>query len=153
MTSIGDGRAVLFGGNVGPGGTRKSNDAWVLETANAGGALRWVKLVTSGVPPSPRAHHCATAVDVPMRKASAGVSAATPSLTALVVYGGRGSGSELGDLGVLDLEGLTWHTPRVCGTPPQPRAWHAAATLVRPQRLASLCVCRPVLTLTVDVAC
>ena len=107
-------RWIVFGGSSESGSL---NDVWVLSLANT---PAWSKLTPLGVPPSARAG-AACAYD--------------PKHDRLLVFGGSGDGTKLGDLWSLSLSGAPrWDSLAVAGTPPSPRASAAAMFDVKRDR-------------------
>ncbi len=98
-------RLIVFGGQGYSGST---NEVWALSLS---GIPRWSMLLTSGTTPSARAFH----------------SAAYDSLLdRMIVFGGN-DGSPRNDVWALSFAGSpTWSQLDPTGTPPSPRAWHAA---------------------------
>jgi hypothetical protein len=103
---VGD-RMVMFGGQVSGGALL--NDIWALSLA---GAPAWTPLAASGVPPSGR------------RGAAAVYDAGGARM---LLFGGLGAGF-LNDVWALSFSGgPAWSSVTALGTPPSPRAFHAAA--------------------------
>uniref|UniRef100_H3CHQ6 Host cell factor 1 n=1 Tax=Tetraodon nigroviridis TaxID=99883 RepID=H3CHQ6_TETNG len=97
---------------------RYLNDLYCLELRPGSSVVGWEIPPTSGQPPPPRESH--TAVVTSTRGAR------------LIIYGGM-SGCRLGDLWVLDIDGvadsLIWSKPALSGTAPLPRSLHSATTI------------------------
>jgi len=120
--------ALLFGGS---GRTCLHSDLWLLKcpsaeeaAAEAAGAgdgssavFMWKVPTTEGTSPVARAFHTA----------SVRASADAEGVEQLLVCGGSNSHGRLSDLHCLSLPSFTWSCPRVNGTPPSGRCWHAAA--------------------------
>ncbi|CEP00414.1 Kelch motif [Plasmodiophora brassicae] len=118
---------VVFGGCTGDG--RWLNDVHVLDTEfeqpfvskSAAAKHTWKQLSpqtmflwyapeTSGAKPCARAAHTATTIG-----------------TQIVVFGGNDGVRLFNDIHILEVETMGWSKPKVRGTPPTPRAGHAAA--------------------------
>lgn len=91
---------------------RYLNDLYTLDLRYGPGNLQWDVPVTYGSPPPVRESHTACFYD-------------PGSKPQLIVYGGM-SGCRLGDLWILDLNSMTWMSPRLEGMPPLPRSLHTA---------------------------
>lgn len=118
-----NGRVYLFGGLANESDDPKNNiprylnDLYILELHGGSNYLSWEVPVTYGQSPPPRESHSGVAyTDKNTGKSS------------LLIYGGM-SGSRLGDLWVLDVEGMIWSRPEVGGPPPLPRSLHTATVI------------------------
>ena len=102
-------RVIMFGGAQSFGGTR-TNEVWALSLS---GVPAWTRLDDGGLRPSPRFTHTAIYESSGDR---------------MVVYGGWGTSSMLGDLWAFDLTGATGWTELLPATPlPPARYLHATA--------------------------
>lgn len=97
----------MFGGEDSK--RRVLNDLNVLDLKT----MTWENVVTSGVCPSPRAEHVATAY----------------CKKHIFIFGGGSHSDCYNDLHVLDLENLEWSAVETQGIVPQPRAGHAGITV------------------------
>uniref|UniRef100_A0A5S6QXK1 Fibronectin type-III domain-containing protein n=1 Tax=Trichuris muris TaxID=70415 RepID=A0A5S6QXK1_TRIMR len=91
---------------------RYLNDLYTLDLRIGTNHLHWeIPLVYGNVPPA-RESHSACFFD-PGGKPQ------------LIIYGGM-NGHRLGDLWILEIGTMTWHSPKIGGIPPQPRSLHSA---------------------------
>jgi YVTN family beta-propeller protein len=107
-------RMIVFGG-IGSGGSA-FNDVWVLDRANGlGGPATWTQLTATNPPPQRKCH--SAVYDRPTNR--------------MIVFGGAVNSTLMNDVWVLDHANGTGGTPAwtqlsPTGTPPSPRADHAA---------------------------
>ncbi|GMH07879.1 hypothetical protein Nepgr_009719 [Nepenthes gracilis] len=108
--SIGNRKIVMCGGWD---GKKWLSDVYILDTIS----LEWMELSVSGSVPPPRCGHTATMVE-----------------KRLLVYGGRGAGSIMGDLcalkGLIEEENETpgWTQLKLPGQAPSPRCGHTVTS-------------------------
>jgi acyl-CoA-binding protein len=106
VTLIGS-QLYMFGGEDSK--RRALNDLNVLDLET----MTWETVVASGVCPSPRADHVATAYCEKY----------------IFIFGGGSHSDCYNDLHVLDLENMEWSAVETQGTVPRPRAGHAGITV------------------------
>ncbi|GAB4855075.1 G protein alpha subunit [Ancistrocladus abbreviatus] len=107
---IGNRKIVMYGGWD---GKKWLSDVYILDTIS----LEWMELSVSGSVPPPRCGHTATMVE-----------------KRLLIYGGRGSGSIMGDLWALkglieeETEAPGWTQLKLPGQAPSPRCGHSVTS-------------------------
>ncbi|GAB0098410.1 Host cell factor [Sergentomyia squamirostris] len=120
FTLVGE-KIFMFGGLENESNDPKNNiakylnDFYTLDLRTD--ELQWEMPVTSGGGPTARESHSAvTYTDAKTQK------------TSLIIYGGM-DGRRLGDLWILDTDTMTWSSPPMYGSVPEPRSLHTSTVI------------------------
>ena len=141
FTMIGS-QVFLFGGLANDSDEPKDNiprylnDLYILDTRPGQPAMQWEKPVFFGTPPSPRESHTAIAYIPKISTSSTSNSSNNNGCTngstvpgaKLFIYGGM-AGCRLNDLHILDINTMTWTSPKLSGSAPFPRSLHSASLI------------------------
>ena len=144
FTMIGS-QVFLFGGLANDSDDPKDNiprylnDLYILDTRPGQPAMQWERPVFFGSPPSPRESHTAVAY-IPKNSTNSKSSNndqnnnshtnGSPNIPGakLIIYGGM-AGCRLNDLHILDINTMTWSSPKLTGPAPLPRSLHTASII------------------------
>lgn len=138
FTMIGS-QVFLFGGLANDSDDPKDNiprylnDLYILDTRPGQPVMQWEKPAFIGTPPTPRESHTAVAY---IPKESSNTTSTNNGCTngssvpgaKLIIYGGM-AGCRLDDLHILDINTMTWTSPKLLGLPPLPRSLHSASLI------------------------